>query len=37
VLTLLTELDPASLRFGQDVRLQLVPLHTDDDGRPVLT
>jgi hypothetical protein len=37
VLTRLTESDPASLRFGQDVRLQLVPLHTDDEGRAVLT
>ena len=37
VLTRLTESDPASLRFGQDVRLQLVPLHTDDDGRAVMT
>jgi uncharacterized OB-fold protein len=37
VLTRLTEADPACLRFGQDVRLELVPLHTDDEGRPVLT
>jgi len=37
VLTRLIESDPASLRFGQDVRLQLVPLHTDDEGRAVLT
>ena len=37
VLTRLTEADPANLRFGQDVRLELVPLHTDDDGRAVLT
>ena len=25
------------LAFGQDVHLQIVPLHTDDDGRPVET
>jgi uncharacterized OB-fold protein len=37
VLTRLTEGDPANLRFGQEVRLQLVPLHTDDEGRDVLT
>jgi uncharacterized OB-fold protein len=37
VLTRLTEADPANLRFGQDVRLELVPLHTDDEGRAVLT
>ena len=37
VLTRLTESDPARLRFGQDVRLQLVRLHTDDQGRDVLT
>jgi uncharacterized protein len=37
VLTRLTESDPVNLRFGQDVRLQLVPLHTDDEGRPVVT
>jgi uncharacterized OB-fold protein len=37
VLTRLTEPDPSRLRFGQDVRLRLVPLHVDDAGRPVLT
>ncbi|MBV8304856.1 MAG: Zn-ribbon domain-containing OB-fold protein [Acidimicrobiia bacterium] len=37
VLTRLTESDPARLRFGQDVRLHLVRLHTDDEGRDVLT
>ena len=37
VLTRLTESDPSALTFGQDVRLQLVPLHTDDDGRTVTT
>ena len=37
VLTRLIESDPANLTFGQAVQLQLVPLHTDDEGRPVLT
>jgi uncharacterized OB-fold protein len=37
VLTRLTEGDPANMRFGQEVRLKLVPLHTDDEGRHVLT
>src|SRR5437588_3374452 len=37
VLTRLTESDPAKLHFGQDVRLELVPLHTDDEGQAVLT
>lgn len=37
VLTRLTEPDPAALTFGQDVRLQLVPLHDDDEGQPVMT
>ena len=37
VLTRLTEADPANLRFGQGMRLELVPLHTDDEGREVLT
>jgi len=37
VLTRLTESEPKNLRFGQDVRLALVPLHTDDEGRAVLT
>jgi uncharacterized OB-fold protein len=37
VLTRLTEADPANLLFGQDVHLELVPLHTDDQGRSVLT
>jgi uncharacterized OB-fold protein len=37
VLTRLTEPDPSRLRFGQDVRLRLVPLHVDDEDRPVLT
>jgi len=37
VLTRLIESDPAALTFGQDVQMQLVPLHDDDEGRPVLT
>jgi len=37
VLTRLTQSEPKNLRFGQDVRLALVPLHTDDEGRAVLT
>jgi hypothetical protein len=37
VLTRLTEVDPANMRFGQEVRVKLVPLHTDDEGRHVLT
>ena len=37
VITRLTEPDPTRLRFGQDVRLQLVVLHRDDEGRDVLT
>src|SRR5205085_1993639 len=36
VITRLTESDPTRLRFGQDVRLQLVVLHRDDEGRDVL-
>ena len=37
VITRLTESDPAKLHEGQPVRLQLVALHQDDDGRDVLT
>jgi len=37
VITRLTEPDPTRLRFGQDVRLQIVILHRDDEGRDVLT
>ena len=37
VLTRLTVGDPSALTFGQRVRLQLVPLHVDDEGRDVLT
>ena len=37
VLTRLTEPDPAALTFGQDMRMRVVPLHTDDEGRDVVT
>src|SRR5438270_7510509 len=37
VVTRLTESDPALLRFGQPLRLTVVPLHTDDEGRSVVT
>jgi len=37
VITRLTEGDPAVLRFGQEVRMSLVTLHTDDEGREVQT
>ena len=37
VLTRLTESDPGRLEFGQDVQLQLVALHKNDDGHDVLT
>ena len=33
----LTESDPARLAFGMPVRLELVPLHVDENGRTVLT
>lgn len=37
VITRLTESDPSRLSFGQDVHLQVVTLHTDDDGQHVVT
>ena len=37
VITRLTEPDPSALTFGQSVTLQLVRLHTDDDGNDVVT
>src|SRR5437588_11181241 len=37
VLTRLTQSEPKNLRVAQDVRLALVHLHTDDEGRAVLT
>src|SRR5438874_13654540 len=36
VLTRLTEPDPTALPFGQDMRMRVVPLHTDE-GRDVVT
>jgi len=33
----LTESDPAALTFGQPMRLDVVPLHTDADGNDVVT
>jgi uncharacterized protein len=37
VITRLTEPDPSRLRFGQPMRLRVVPLHTADDGSTVVT
>jgi uncharacterized OB-fold protein len=37
VITRLTEIDPDELDFGQRMRLTVVPLHEDDDGRTVVT
>lgn len=37
VITRLTEADPSALAFGQEVRLAIVPLHADDEGRTVMT
>jgi uncharacterized OB-fold protein len=37
VITRLTESDPSRLHFGDGVRLRIVPLHTDDEGRSVVT
>jgi uncharacterized protein len=37
VITRLTEADPVRLRRGQTMRLEIVPLHQDDHGRPVVT
>jgi len=37
VITRLTESDPSALRAGQAMELRVVPLHTDDDGSPVVT
>jgi len=37
VLSRLTEADPSALVEGQDMHLVLCPLHTDDEGREVLT
>jgi len=37
VIARLTEADPADLTFRQSVRAVAVPLHTDDEGRTVVT
>ena len=37
VITRLTEPDPAQLAFGMPMTLVAAPLHTDDDGTPVVT
>jgi len=37
VITRLTESDPAALRSGQPMALQVVPLHTTDEGQTVVT
>ena len=37
VITRLTEADPARLTFGMPVRLVIDALHTDDDGRSVVS
>ena len=37
VITRLTEAAPSRLVFGQSMRLDVVPLHVDDDGRTVVT
>jgi len=37
VVTRLTEPDPARLASGQPMAMVVVPVHTGDDGRPVVT
>ena len=37
VVTRLTEADPTRLRQGQAMRLVVTPLHTDDDGTPIVS
>jgi uncharacterized OB-fold protein len=37
LITRLTEADPAALRLGMPMRLAIVPLHLDDEGREVVT
>jgi uncharacterized OB-fold protein len=37
VITRLTESDPAALRSGQAMEMQIVPLHVDDDGNEIVT
>jgi uncharacterized OB-fold protein len=37
IIARLTEADPSRLRFGQAMRLVIVPLQVDDQGREVMT
>jgi uncharacterized OB-fold protein len=37
IITRLTEADPSSLRFGMAMRVVVVPLHVDEEGREVVT
>jgi uncharacterized OB-fold protein len=37
VVTRISEADPSRLRRGQSMRLEVVPLHDGEDGRPVAT
>ncbi len=37
VISRLTEGDPTKLHYGQAMHLEIVPLHTDEEGRTVLT
>ena len=37
LITRLTVADPAALRVGMPMRLMLVPLHVDEQGREVMT
>jgi len=37
VIARLTESDPSALTFGQSMRLDVVPLRSDDDGNDVVT
>jgi uncharacterized OB-fold protein len=37
VIARLTESDPSALTFGQSMRLDVVPLHSDADGNDVVT
>ena len=37
VITRLTEADPSRLRYGQQMRMAVVPLHVDDEGRTIVT
>ena len=37
IIARLTEADPARLRFGQPMRLAIIPSHVDEEGREVMT